>query len=165
MTTAADPNPEPDAAALISAQIERIRRVLRESISARAGDYPVTLTAPQLHALQVLAEQFQRSGTGLSLSELSERMGLAHSTVSGIVDRLQRDGVLRRTSRSDDRRYTHIEFTPAARKWVQHELPAARLDPLHTAIERASSDELATILDGLATLERLLNDGGSQTVR
>jgi DNA-binding MarR family transcriptional regulator len=45
------------------------------------------------------------AGTGLSLSDLSEKMGLAHSTVSEIVGRLERDGVLRRTTRPEDRRY------------------------------------------------------------
>lgn len=156
--TAPDPSTEPDAAAaLIAARIERIRRVVRESISARAREYPVMLTAPQLLALRVLANQLQQAGTGLSLSELSERMGLAHSTVSGIVDRLQRDGVLQRAPRPDDRRYTDIEFTQAARNWVEQDLPAARLDPLQAAVRSASGNELARILDGLATLERLLS--------
>jgi DNA-binding MarR family transcriptional regulator len=100
----------------------------------------------------------RRSGTGLSLSELSDRMGLAHSTVSGIVDRLQRDGVLQRTTRRDDRRYTQIEFTDAARQWIQHELPGARLGALEQVTQRATDDELAAILNGLDTLERLLRD-------
>jgi DNA-binding MarR family transcriptional regulator len=149
-----------DAPALIATQIEHIRRVLRQSISARAQSYPVTLTTPQLQALQVLVAHIRETGSGLSLSDLSARMGLAHSTVSGIVDRLERDGVLRRTTRPDDRRFTLIEFTDEAWQWIDQELPAARLSPLEMAVQRATSKELAAILSGLATLERLLTGDG-----
>jgi DNA-binding IclR family transcriptional regulator len=43
-----------------------------------------------VHALQVLVDEMRDRGSRLSLSELSRRMGLAHSTVSGIVTRLER---------------------------------------------------------------------------
>ncbi|MGH3172045.1 MAG: MarR family winged helix-turn-helix transcriptional regulator [Trebonia sp.] len=147
-----------EAAERIAGQIESIRRVLRESVWARAHDHPgaLTLTAPQVHALQVIVEHMRQAGTGLSLSDLSEKMGLAHSTVSGIVGRLERDGLLRRTARPDDRRYTQIELADEARQWVQQEIPAARLGPLESALRKATGEELATILDGLAALERLL---------
>jgi DNA-binding MarR family transcriptional regulator len=144
------------AAARIAAQIETIRRVLRESIWAQARGYPMTLTAPQVQALRAVVEHMRQVGTGLSLSELSGQMGLAHSTVSGIVSRLERDGVLRRTTRPGDHRYTQIELTDDARQWVEQQMPAAQLGPLETAIRQATSEELAAILNGLATLERLL---------
>jgi DNA-binding MarR family transcriptional regulator len=145
-----------ETAARIAAQVESVRRVLRESVWAQARGYPVSLTAPQVQALQAVVEHLRRTGAGLSLSDLSETLGLAHSTVSGIVSRLERDGVLRRTARPDDRRYTQIELTDAARQWVEQEIPAARLGPLEMAVRKATSEELATILDGLATLARLL---------
>jgi DNA-binding MarR family transcriptional regulator len=156
--TAADDTAVRDAAARIAEQVENIRRVLRQSVWARAHDHPevLTLTAPQVQALQVVVEQMRQARTGLSLSDLSKRMGLAHSTVSGIVGRLERDGLLRRSTRPDDRRYTQIELTDEARQWVEREIPAARLGPLETAIRKATREELAAILDGLATLERLL---------
>jgi DNA-binding MarR family transcriptional regulator len=154
--TAADEAAAREAAARIAGQIQAIRRVLRESIWAQARDYPVTLTAPQVQALRIVVEHMRQAGAGLSLSDLSEQMGLAHSTVSGIVSRLERDGVLRRTTRPGDRRYTQIELTPEARQWVEQEMPAARLGPLETAIQKATGEELAAILNGLAILERLL---------
>lgn len=149
-----------DAAARIAGQVETIRRALREAVWAQARGYPVSLTAPQLQALQVIVEHLRQAGTGLSLSSLSEKMGLAHSTVSGIVSRLERDGVLRRAPRPDDRRYTQVELTDQARQWVEHEMPAARLGPLETAIRKATSEELDAILTGLATLQRLLPGTG-----
>jgi DNA-binding MarR family transcriptional regulator len=143
-------------AARIEAHVEAIRRVLRESILSEARRYRVPLTPPQVLALQTLVDHLREAGQGLSLSELSRRMGLAHSTVSGIVTRLERRGLLRRTTRPDDRRFVTIELTQPVKEWVGHELPALRLRPLTAAIGQATEQERSAILDGLATLERLL---------
>jgi DNA-binding MarR family transcriptional regulator len=149
-------DPALEEAARISGHLETIRRVLRESIWAAARRYPVPLTPPQIHALQVLVDELRESGHGLSLSDLSRRMGLAHSTVSGIVTRLERRGLLQRTPRPEDRRYVSIELTKPVREWVEHDLPAARLSPLAAAIAEATEEERAAIRNGLATLQRLL---------
>jgi DNA-binding MarR family transcriptional regulator len=143
-------------AARIEAHLEAIRRVLRESILSETRRYRVPLTPPQVLALQALVDHLREAGQGLSLSELSRRMGLAHSTVSGIVTRLERRGLLRRTTRLDDRRYVTIELTQPVKEWVGQELPAVRLRPLTAAIGQATEQERTAILDGLAILERLL---------
>src|SRR5204863_128629 len=68
--------------------MEAIRAILdmaEEQDIASSG-----LTLPQIAVLRQLTVQ-----DGLSLKELSERLGLAHSTVSGIVDRLERLPYLR----------------------------------------------------------------------
>jgi DNA-binding MarR family transcriptional regulator len=148
-----------DDAARIAAHLEAVRRVLRESIWSQARRYPVPLTPPQVLALQILVDHLRDAGAGLSLSELSRRMGLAHSTVSGIVTRLERRGLLRRTTRPDDRRFVSIELTQPVKQWLERELPASRLRPLMAALGRATGRERAAILDGLATLERLLEPG------
>lgn len=121
---------------------------------------PVPLTPPQQLALRVLVKrmQTQPEAAGISLTELSRRMGLAHSTVSGIVDRLERQGLVARIPRSDDRRSVSIELTPAVRDWVEHELPARRLDPLASALMRATDAEWNDIVNGVEALERLLTE-------
>lgn len=137
--------------------LETIRRRLRDSISAEARRLSVPLTPPQLLALELLVEEQRRSGAGLSLSDLSSRMGLSHSTVSGIVDRLTKRGLLERTTRPDDRRYTQIELTSNVERWLEHNLPASRLQPLADALARASKADRNAVLDGLAILARLLD--------
>jgi DNA-binding MarR family transcriptional regulator len=144
-----------EEAAHIAAHLEAVRRVLQQSIWSEARRYPIPLTPPQLQALRVLVDHLRDTGAGLSLSELSHRLGLAHSTVSGIVTRLERRGLLDRTTRPDDRRFVTIELTQPVKEWLEHELPTSRLRPLVAAIGRATDQERATILDGLATLERL----------
>ena len=147
-----------DDAARIAGHLEAVRRALRDSISAAAASYPVPLTTPQVLALQVLVDEVRASGRGLSLSGLSRRMGLAHSTVSGIVTRLEGRKLLRRVSHPDDRRFVRIELSDPVKEWLERELPAARLAPLADALRRASKVERAAVLDGLGTLERLLRE-------
>jgi DNA-binding MarR family transcriptional regulator len=145
-------------AARILAHLDVIGRALRQSIWAEVRRLPVRLTPPQVLAMQVLVDNArdQQAPAGLSLSQLSQRMGLAHSTVSGIVTRLARHGLVRRTLRSDDRRYAHIEITDPVRDWVGRDLPALRLQPLATALGQATDDERAAVLRGLTILQRLI---------
>ena len=146
-----------DDAAKVAADLDTIRRRLRDSISAEARRYDEPLTPPQLHALELLVDEERASGAGLSLSELSGRMGLSHSTVSGIVSRLERRGFLQRSVRPDDRRYVQIELTAEVKRWLEDNLPASRRQPLAEALSRATRKERAAVLDGVATLARLLD--------
>jgi DNA-binding MarR family transcriptional regulator len=147
-----------DDAREISGRLDAIRKLVREAVQAQAANQTVPLTAPQVHAVEILVDEMRSSGTGVSLSELSRRMGLAHSTVSGIVTRLEGRGLLRRVAHPDDRRVVSIEVTDAVKGWLERELPAARLAPVADALRRASKKERAAVVDGLATLERLLRE-------
>jgi DNA-binding MarR family transcriptional regulator len=149
-------------AAEVAAALEQIRRMLRASIAAQARQMSVPLTSPQMLALETLVEELRTSGGGLSLSELSTRMGLSHSTVSGIVDRLEAREFLRRTQREDDRRFIEIQLTDVIQRWLREELPAARTDPLATALANTSAAERASIRDGVVALARLLAEAANR---
>ena len=151
-----------DDARAISDHLAAIRKLLRESVRAQADVYPVPLTGPQVLALEILVDHARDAGEGLSLSELSRRMGLAHSTVSGIVTRLEQRGLLRRAAHPDDGRFVRIELTEPVKRWLGRDLPAARLAPLSEVLRNASKDERAAVLEGLATLERLLENMGGR---
>ena len=104
----------------IAASLDAIGRVMRRSAWDEARKLPVALTPPQLLAMQTLVEAALaglESGDpgdgGLSLSALSSRLGLAHSTTSGIVDRLERLGLVRREPRPDDRRFVIVQLADA----------------------------------------------------
>lgn len=155
MTAPSDDTTHDDAVS-ISTHLEVIRRVLRDAAWAEARHYSISVTAPQVQALQAVVEHMRQTGTGISLSELSQRMGLAHSTTSGIVTRLENRNLLRRTTNPADRRFSLIELTRPAMDWVEHDLPASRITPLVAAVAQASPDERASIVNALALLERLL---------
>ncbi len=73
------------------------RRVLR----------PFGLTIPQYRVLQSLDET-----DGQRLTTLSERLLRAKSTITRIIDQLERDGLVARTSDDDDRRAQRVVLTP-----------------------------------------------------
>jgi DNA-binding MarR family transcriptional regulator len=113
-----------------------IRRTLRQF--SQGG-----LTLPQRSVMHALA-----SLGGLSMKELSSQVGLAHSTVSGIVDRLERQGLVERQTDKQDHRISRIVASKAALGLVVH--------PLTEAFRRAKPAERRAIVEGLRTLRRLL---------
>jgi DNA-binding MarR family transcriptional regulator len=53
---------------------------------------------------------------GLPLSELSDRLLIRPPSVTGLIDRLQRSGLVRRVPSAADLRVRQIQLTPAGRK-------------------------------------------------
>jgi DNA-binding MarR family transcriptional regulator len=70
------------------------------------------LTGPQLTVLKIL-----ETLGDLSLSELSDRIRAQNSTVTGIIDRMEREGLVVRARSTEDRRVVHIQLTDKARAW------------------------------------------------
>ncbi len=64
------------------------------------------LTGPQLTVIKLL-ETFG----DLSLSSLSERIRAQNSTVTGIIDRMEREGLVVRERSTSDRRVVYIKLT------------------------------------------------------
>jgi DNA-binding MarR family transcriptional regulator len=124
---------------------ERIRRPLEAEI-ARGN-----LTGPQQSVLHALVQS-----EGMSLKELSAHLGLAHSTVSGIVDRLQERGMVERLTSVTDRRVTRIVVTQQVRAFVRDTLPGLLLHPLEEALVRATAAQRRAIVEGLKTLREVL---------
>ena len=135
----------------VERSVRAVHRLLRRPFDpdiARSG-----LTVPQMNALEELTRE-----DGLSLKELSGRMALSHSTVSGIIDRLERRELVGREPDPDDRRYSRIRLSEEVRKYVRRMSPSRRSGPISKALELASTEERAQILGGVATLRRLLEE-------
>jgi len=138
-----------DEAEELADGVQALRRLLLRSFEpdiAKSG-----LTVPQMSALEELSKE-----GGANLKELSARMNLSHSTVSGIIDRLQRRGFVERKPDSRDRRYSRIFLAEKVRDYVREEVPSRRLYPFLKALELASAEEREQILAGIRTLRRLL---------
>jgi MarR family transcriptional regulator, 2-MHQ and catechol-resistance regulon repressor len=74
---------------------------------------PFGVTDVQLNLLMMLRHQ---GGTeGLSQARLSELMVVGKANVTGLVDRLERDNLIRRTD-TKDRRYNIIQLTDKGQK-------------------------------------------------
>lgn len=134
----------------IEAQLQAIRRRLRRTLEAEYARGQVT--GPQRLVMQALV-----GSEGMSLKELSAAVSLAHSTVSGIVDRLQARGMVERRPGTQDRRITEVRVTKAVRDFMRKRAPELTLHPLVAALERGTAADLTAVQLGLDTLERLLD--------
>jgi DNA-binding MarR family transcriptional regulator len=126
-----------------------IRQRLREPLEtefARGG-----LTGPQRMVMQALVRS-----EGLSLKQLSRQVSLAHSTVSGIVDRLQARGMVVRQKDESDGRATVIAPSSEVRDFLANRMPELAMSPLTEALGDATDSEKATVLRGLKKLRALV---------
>jgi DNA-binding MarR family transcriptional regulator len=138
--------------------LRAVRRTLRQPVEAefsRGG-----LTGPQGSVMQAVV----RLGR-VSMKELSRQVGLAHSTVSGIVDRLEKRGLVERHTDKEDGRVNLIVPSKVVRDYVRGTLPSLVVHPLVEALKRAKPGERRVMLEGLRTLRRVLAEGLGAGVR
>jgi DNA-binding MarR family transcriptional regulator len=88
---------------------QKIRKRLHQEYHKVAEGYGLTI--PQLHALVRLWHKEPQS-----ITELSDFLDLAPSTVCGIVDRLELKGLVRREREGEDRRLVAIKLTAQGRQ-------------------------------------------------
>lgn len=106
------------------------------------------VTVPQSGVMRVL----QRRGA-LPIGTLAEKLFLKTSTVSGIIDRLERDGMVSRLrGNSGDRRVVHVSLTEQGLELATR-LPSTSFDTLRRALDRLTPEEANGLLN---TLNRLL---------
>jgi len=118
------------------------RRITKEL--ARRAD----LTGPQLTVLKML------EGVGdLSLSNLSERIRAQNSTVTGIIDRMEREGLVVRTRSVEDRRVVHIRLTDKGAR-IAGEIAVEPMEIFRNALETLSPAEMRDLLGLLTKIAR-----------
>ena len=97
----------PEAQPNLDAILEAFTYLYAESRRVtRAVAEQYGLTGSQLVVLRLLCPAGR-----LSLSDISDGIRAKNSTVTGIVDRMERDGLVVRKRSGDDRRVVHIELT------------------------------------------------------
>lgn len=104
------------------------------------------LTGPQVTALKIL----ESIGT-LSLSELSARMSAKNSTITGIVDRMERDGLVRRERSAEDRRVVFLRATARGRS-IAASVPVTAMEIFGSALSSLSERDRAELTRILSLL-------------
>jgi MarR family transcriptional regulator, organic hydroperoxide resistance regulator len=110
------------------------------------------VTVPQVITLREIYEHGP-----LSFTQLTEIVSLNNSTVTGIVDRLERRGWVRRERTSADRRRIDIAITKEGIDFLQT-VPPPIQQSLIEGLERMDQEEVDTILWSIDTLLALLHD-------
>jgi DNA-binding MarR family transcriptional regulator len=91
--------------------IREVNARLNAAIAAELAETGLTL--PQITLIKALAH-----GRESTITELARELSTGKSTVVGIVDRLERAGLVERRRGGGDRREVHIAFSPGARDRV-----------------------------------------------
>lgn len=134
--------------ARVAGFIKEINAVLNKNLRDKMKDSQLTLA--QWHVLKLLAE-----AQTLKLSDISDKLNAANSTVSGIVDRMEKCGYVHKKRCKDDKRVYFIEPTEKARM-LQKEFKEEFDRYLDSMLHEATSEEIEDILRGLETLQRVL---------
>ncbi len=90
----------------------------------------IGLTAPQR-----LAVRFIGRHEGLTLGTLAELLHMHPGTVTGIVRRLEEDGLITQARDADDTRRRHLSLTPKGRR-----IDRSRKGTVEAAVRRATAE-------------------------
>ena len=109
------------------------------------------ITAPQGMVIRILSKE-----KTLKITELSSKLSLPNSTVSGIVDRLEKLGMIERIRSEKDRRVVHVSIAPKF-KDMHKNFHKQIEDKIEATMNRGTPEELDKIVEGLDTLKKLLS--------
>ncbi len=109
------------------------------------------VSAPQVNCLIALYENGP-----LPLSQVAKLIMVKSSTVTGIVDRLEQKGLVRRVRSSPDRRMITIELTEAGNALAEHAPPPIQRK-IVDGLKRLPTSETEKIVDGLNMLTHMLD--------
>ncbi len=95
------------------------------------------LTLAQVRTLFLIAHE-----APLPMGRIAEILGVSVASASGIVDRLERHGLVVRQHRTDDRRIVDCVLTDAGRGLID-EMSGRRIEMARRALDVLTPDELA----------------------
>jgi DNA-binding MarR family transcriptional regulator len=101
-----------------------VRRRLRDNFD---------ITLPRFDLLA----QLDRAPNGMTLGELSQRMMVSNGNITGLVDRLAEQGLIRRRPSPNDRRVQIVNLTPEGQKFFR-------------SMARLNADWVGEIFEGLS---------------
>ena len=123
--------------------LDRVHTVLGRAVTG----YVTTLglTAPQYRVLRQLGEG------GRSGSELAQKLGVTPGNLTGILDRLEGEGLLRRERALTDRRSLRLCITPAGEALMSRAIPAmqSHLKSLFAPLGAAEVAQVQGLLERL----------------
>jgi DNA-binding MarR family transcriptional regulator len=134
--------------------LRSIRRIIRR-VSQYSRDLSghIGLTVPQLMCLKAIAETEAESVT---VSQVSRRVSLSPATVSRIVDRLVRKGLVERQRGESDRRKVYVTLTVAGLERYQT-LPTPLDERFIERLERLPEHERLGLLTALERIVQLMD--------
>jgi DNA-binding MarR family transcriptional regulator len=101
----------------------------------------------------VLKTVFQNGG--LPLGELSQKMYLHPSTITGVVDRLEKKGYVSRDRDQEDRRVVMVQLTPKGKRLVKRAPNPVQGKMIH-GLRQLRKEKLEFIHESVQTLVEIM---------
>lgn len=127
--------------------LKKLNRSFGSLITRDLAEFGITV--PQGLVLKQIADGPKTIG------HISKSIGLSYSTVSGIIDRLERDGWVTRIRDDADRRVIWIQNTIKVEE-VKRQIPVFQENYYTELLQDLSQQELDQIVDSLVKLTRQL---------
>lgn len=120
------------------------RRPMRDPVAAAAGR--LDLTPAQLHIVLWLGND-----GALTMGDLARRVAVTEKTITGVVDRLERDALVRRERDPGDRRVVHVRLARRGEALYRRirEGIAAKLAGLLAMLDAGDRQHLVRMLEKL----------------
>lgn len=126
----------------------QVSRKMTEELRGHCGK--MNLTFPQTLVLALL------EGDGpMPISSLAKATGSANSTISGVIDRLERAGLVRRIRSEQDRRVIYVDVTEKYRE-LEAEQKSHAMSRFAQCISGMSEEDQVKVLDALVLLNQTL---------
>ena len=129
--------------------VRRIMRAIDMHSSFLARQYG--LTSPQLICLKKLSDQ-----KGMTPGGLAREVHLSHATVTGILNRLEKKGLVQRTRSTADGRSYLIQLTDSGLSMVQS-APSMLQEQFMHELSKLAEWEKTMILSSLQRITSILN--------
>ncbi len=132
----------------------KIRKIVRSiDIESKKIQKEYGVSIPQVLCLSFLNSSPHYQATQ---SEIKNFLNLNPSTVSGIINRLEKKGFLARLPKTGDKRIVNIVLTSAGEKHLST-IPSLLHEQLSSKLEKLERTELLNVEKSLDTLIDLLN--------
>jgi len=126
------------------------------------------ISGAQLGVLRALHRAHGEGRRGLRITELGRRLLVRPPSVTNVVDRLERMGLVARSVSADDRRAKSVALTPAGRQVLGRVLKRhpAQIQTILACLDEAEQRELHRLMNKLAahldSLARVKQEGDAQ---
>lgn len=146
-----------DQEMLFEQHVTMLEHLLRRisTIIKRRGRNILTefsITPPQFNALLCL----KKYGT-LTIGELGEKMYLACSTATDLIDRMERNNLVTRVRDTKDRRVVRIKLLEQGYK-MYDEVMAARISYLSSMLEQVAVNDRETMIQSMQLLYNIMTE-------
>lgn len=132
----------------IMRMIRQIGHHMRSKVKENFRNFDIT-------GVQMMTVKILRQEGPLKITELSDKLSLSNSTVSGIVDRLEKREIVERKRSQEDRRVVMVELNDKFKRGADDFFKDIEAY-WHESLGVASEEELDKVFTGLHTLKDIL---------